>query len=973
MHNATGSPLPKTPTIDQALAIESTEGPLLIIAGPGSGKTSTLVERTIHLIAEKNVAPETILISTFTEKAAKELISRITNRLLELDIRVNINDMYIGTLHSIFLKIIKDNREYSRLPKNLRMLDLFDQTYFIYQNIAQFTNIENSTELLGPHTMSRWQKATRIAELVPKVAEELINPDDLLASPEFKVRLLGQIYKTYEAMLNDLQALDFSHIQVETWRLLNDNPDLLKKLQENIQYLMIDEYQDTNTIQERILLKLLPEDRKNICVVGDDDQSLYRFRGATVRNILEFEKNFQPPFKCQVIKLTTNFRSHPDIIEFYNNWMDLYTWSDGQTTFRFLKTIEPQQKEFPSIPSVFKISATGDPTNWHNTILEFILYLQDHKKLTDINQITFLFRSVKHQSVKELANFFESNGIQVFSPRSDLFFERDEIKLMLGALATMMPNLHENLKWNSTADLDIWNYYRQCSNEFAAAIQSDKTKHGPLLTYVKEKIRLHANLVKSTDYAFSGLFYQLLNFPMFSELLDVDLNGNVFTTRAAYNLGLLSKFLVKFEYLNGITLFTKKNYIPVLRRFFNQYLKFLHDGGIEEYEDFNETVPSGCISFMTIHQAKGLEFPIVFVDSLNAVPRKQFKDLDEILQNDFHKKPPFEPIESTKFFDFYRLYYTAYSRAQNVLILTAAERSGRGKTPSKYFDPVYRELPVWSPELFDIQKLDLDEHKPTNIKNEYSFTSHMLLYENCPRQYKFFKELEFSPIRYGGVLFGLLVHQTIEDIHKSILRGQEQDITDNNIQTWFNINYRNLSRVLNFDLNPAQRDNALKQVINYKNRNQHNWLRIKEAEYDVSLVKDDYILKGTIDLIEGDDHSVDIIDFKAGPPKPDVNDPNDRPELDRHRRQLETYAHIVENRTGLKVNKMFLYYTREEDGNPTIAFDNNPSRIDDTIKSFDATVHEIECKNFDITHLKIDERLCKECDMRFYCKFITFV
>ena len=117
----------------QLEAVTTTEGPVLIIAGPGSGKTFTLVERITYLITEKNISPENILISTFTEKAAKEIITRISNRLSDLDVEVNINDMYIGTLHSICLRILKDNLEYTRLKKNYRTLDQFEQQYFIYQ------------------------------------------------------------------------------------------------------------------------------------------------------------------------------------------------------------------------------------------------------------------------------------------------------------------------------------------------------------------------------------------------------------------------------------------------------------------------------------------------------------------------------------------------------------------------------------------------------------------------------------------------------------------------------------------------------------------------------------------------------------------------------------------------------------------------------------------------------------------------
>ena len=149
---------------------------------------------------------------------------------------------------------------------------------------------------------------------------------------------------------------------------------------------------------------------------------------------------------------------------------------------------------------------------------------------------------------------------------------------------------------------------------------------------------------------------------------------------------------------------------------------------------------------------------------------------------------------------------------------------------------------------------------------------------------------------------------------------------------------------------------------------QGRWHIIKEAEVDVSLVKEDYILKGTIDLIRGENDTVELIDFKSGN-KPDVNaqDPHTRNALDGFRRQLEVYAHLVEERTGHTVSKMHLYFPKEELGSPYITFRKDHSRIDDTIASFDKVVHKIEQKDFDITHIVKSEKQCGNCDMRYYC------
>ncbi len=455
---------------------------------------------------------------------------------------------------------------------------------------------------------------------------------------------------------------------------------------------------------------------------------------------------------------------------------------------------------------------------------------------------------------------------------------------------------------------------------------------------------------------------------MFSEYINVDLNSKKTDLRAAYNISQIIKLLFKFEYLYNITVLTPKIIRKTLQDFFNTYLRFIIEGGLEEYEDFDDTAPSGSVSFMTIHQAKGLEFPIVLVDSLHHLPRKRYDDVEVILQENYYHKEPFEPIEKIKYYDFWRLYYTAFSRPKNLLVLTTHERKGRGRSPSKYFEEIYKNLINWDDHTFNFNNLELDIIRPVNIKKEYSFTSHVLLYENCPLQYKFYKELDFTPIRIGGFLGGSLLHQTIEDINKAALRDEIHTLTDENITSWFNTNYYNLSKSQRSYLHEAQQYSLLAQILRYRDNHTNKWHLIKEVEVDVSLVKENYILKGIIDLIEGENNTVELIDFKSGD-KPDINSttPKTIQVLDQYRRQLEVYAHIVEERTGHVVSKMHLYYPKEESGSPYISFNVNRGNYQETIKNIDDVVSKIETKDYNMTNTQKSEKQCSDCDMRFYC------
>ena len=253
--------------------------------------------------------------------------------------------------------------------------------------------------------------------------------------------------------------------------------------------------------------------------------------------------------------------------------------------------------------------------------------------------------------------------------------------------------------------------------------------------------------------------------------------------------------------------------------------------------------------------------------------------------------------------------------------------------------------------------------KSVNLKNTFSFTSHIAVYETCALQYKFYKELGFMPIRQGAMLFGTLVHETIEDVHRAALRNETEKITKDNITSWFDSNYISLIKTEHGYLAEAQRKAALNQVLRYVERQHGNWSAIQQAEVGVSLVQPDYIIEGKIDLVKGENGTVELVDFKSEK-KPDIEKMRER--LEHYRRQLHIYAYLIEQRTGQKVSKMHLYYTGEENGNPMISFPYTKSAIDGTVAAFDDTVHKILKKDF--KSCSNDPKTCSNCDFRHYCQ-----
>ena len=943
----------------QIEAISTTEGPVLITAGPGTGKTFTLVKRAIYLIKECGVLPENIFIATFTEKAAKELITRITNELAKENISANINEMYVGTFHSLCLRLIKENIEYTHLKRNYRVLDDFDKEYTIFQNIRRFEGSPEIDDLF--QNLGSWRKACAIADYVNNLSEELVDPEKLIRDTNPYISALGKVLIIYRDILTENNLMDFASIQTQAYYLLKDNPEVLTEITTKITHLMVDEYQDTNYIQEQIVF-LLSGNNTNICVVGDDDQGLYRFRGATIRNILEFPSKFKDG-ECRTIPLVINYRSNSDIVDFYNEWMSTTSGANFKfewKNYRYDKKIIPHTKTKIKSRAVVKLDSDNSIENWYEKILLFILKLISSGKVTDYNQIAFLFKSVKHEKVQGLADYLEKMGIKVYSPRSDLFFKREEIKLTLGCLMLMFPKYVIVLEEMGYRFLktEHYSYFRSCIETANKYLSNPEYK--ALLRWIRQKGRYHSSLQGTTDYAYSGLMYQMFEYEPFVSILDTEMDVGVVDIRPVRNLAKMTQIIGKYEYLHRIDVLNSKHLVKDTERLFNLYTRLLFDGGINEYEDDSEYAPSGCVSFLTIHQSKGMEFPIVIVDSLTSTPRRQINDLMVEIEDKYYNRPAFEPYEETKYFDFWRLYYTAFSRAQNLLVLTCNKDK---RTPSKSFRDIYAELPSVESNAFDVNDFTFSEVKDVNIKNTYSFTSHISVYETCALQYKFYKELGFVPVRAAAMLFGTLVHETIEDVHRAALRGEEHLITEDNVRVWFESNYASLSKTEHSFLALPQRQAALNQVFNYVDRQNGNWSAIQQAEVDVSLVKPEYIIEGKIDLIRGDDNTVEIIDFKSEK-KPDMVANRDR--IEHYRRQLHIYAHLVEERTGQKVSKMKLYYTGETDGVPTITFPNTRTAIEGTMAMFDDTVKKIMKKDFH--RCADDAKACVNCDFRFYCK-----
>ena len=924
----------------QRAIIGHLDGPLLVIAGPGSGKTYSIVLRALNLLLLEKAQPRQLVLCTFTQKAAFELRDRMAAAARKVSYAGDLSELNVTTIHGLCNNVLTQHRHRTELGHSFETLDDLTQLLFIFEHFdAIIGPAENDLFLLRWKT--RWTAIEGARGYFDKITEELVDLEQLRHSTDPFLGVIGSAYRRYERTLLDTNRTDFAHLQRLVYDLLGD-PGTADAVTRDLRYVLVDEYQDTNYVQEQLLLKLTEKSR-NLCVVGDEDQSLYRFRGATVRNILEFPQRVSG---CATVKLTTNYRSHRAIVERYDRWMAAADWSNSHgSRFRYDKTIEADAAgAHPDYPSVIAIWGR-DRGDEAARLADLVEFLKRNDVIADFSQVALLLHSVREEHSGPYLAALEAKGIPTYCPRARGYFEIPEVRDLVGCFAVMFGWYGDGRGHVGGAVAELATYVDDAIVQLGRRFGAPHPLAASLQQWTSEIAKLQDG--EALDLRPADYFYHLLALDPFKSAVR---NENT-----ARNLAIFSQLLNVFQTYYHYTVITHRNREFLRFHFFNSFLRLLHDGGINEYEDPDQPFPKAHVQVMTIHQAKGLEFPVVVVGSLStqlSSPKQIDRDLGL-----FYHRPPFEPENRVTLFDRMRLHYVAFSRPQKVLVLTAHE------PPKDHFAPIWQGLPQWpyvQKELLAAQRFEVRERMP--VKQTYSFTGDLRIYETCPRQYQFFREYDFTPSRSAVIFFGLLVHQTIEEIHRIALDGKLDTLDEPRIQGLFDRTFRFLVASDVRPIGDRARDAALAQVLNYFRQNRDEMHRVIQTEVDVSLEKDGYILVGKVDLLLGGDGKLELLDFKTSPR------PKDSPELlAAYERQLCTYAHILERRHGRHVDRLLLYWTsepRKEDALMVLPYE--PKRVEEAGRHFDETVRSIQAREFAVT-TPPDAAICKECDLRMLC------
>ena len=561
---------------EQLRAVETTEGPLLIQAGAGSGKTKTLTHRIAYLIANHKATPYNILAVTFTNKAAKEMRERVAKLLGD-----NSNNRsfmpWMGTFHSICVKLLRQDGDHIGISSNFIIFDEDDRISAIKRASKRLQIDEKAFP------------ARALSSAIGSAKNEMMTPDEYsstASSPTQKTA--AQVYPIYESLLRENKALDFDDLILSTVKLMKTVKEVREKWQNQFSYIMIDEYQDTNSAQYN-LVKLLTSSKKNIAVVGDDWQSVYSWRGADFRNILNFEKDYPG---CAIIKLEQNYRSTKSILEAANAVItknqqrsDKKLWTDSEG----------------GLP--VQIIQVNNERSEGETIIRRIRNSID-SGLRKYQDFAVLYRTnAQSRSIEEA---FVHYGIPYKIVGGTRFYDRKEIRDLI-AYMRLIYQPEDRVSFDRIINLPARGIGAKSVQTFNDWMMSEGLNLSTGLGRVTECKEL-------TEKARTGL----------SELGNViiTLNENIENLTPSSLLDTLIRRIGYMEYLNDKTLMgeSRQENVKELLSVTEEYADLGLSGFLEEISLISDldqaNMSDDSVTLMTLHAAKGLEFPVVFMTGM---------------------------------------------------------------------------------------------------------------------------------------------------------------------------------------------------------------------------------------------------------------------------------------------------------------------------------------------------------------------
>ena len=629
----------------QQKAVLHMDGPLLILAGAGSGKTKVLTTKVAYFV-QNGINPYNILAITFTNKAAKEMKTRIVKMLGK-----DAYDIQISTFHSLGLLFIRENYDKLNLDRNFTILDS-DDSLTVVKRILKDMNLD--PKAYNPRAIRNKISSAKNELMTPNEYEKFVNND--------YEEIIFEVFKRYELKTKSNNSLDFDDLLLMPIKLFRKNPEILKKYQERFRYILVDEYQDTNEAQY-ILIKMLGAKYKNICVVGDIDQSIYGFRGANYRNILNFEKDYP---NAKIIKLEENYRSTSNILGAANDVIknnkkrkekNLWTKKDGGSKIKYHTAFDEKDEADYVVKSIKELIDSGESRE----------------------DIAILYRTNAQSRNMEEAMLKENIPYKVVG--SFYFYNRKEIKDLISYL---------KLIYNSNDDVSLM----RIINVPRRGIGS-KTIENLALKAADLGVSLYEAIDGGKELVFKNLIEEIKKESddiSLTQLVDLILDKSGIRSELESEKTLEAEVrLENLEEFKSITKnFEEENGIISLEDF------LMEISLVSDIEEHKET--SDVVTLMTVHSAKGLEFKHVFLVGMEEeiFPHRNCLDYDDDLEEER------------------RLCYVAITRAKNNLTLVNASRR------RLYGDTTYNKPSRFINEI-DEKYLDIDKKEVKSFNKDDMF------------------------------------------------------------------------------------------------------------------------------------------------------------------------------------------------------------------------------------------------------------
>jgi DNA helicase-2/ATP-dependent DNA helicase PcrA len=913
---------------EQKEAVTHRQGPLLIVAGAGTGKTMVITHRIAWLIAQGLAKPEEILALTFTDKAAGEMEARV-DRLLPYGY-VNLS---VSTFHAFCEKILRAHGVDMGLSRDTKLLNELDTWLLMRAHFDRFAldyyrPLGNSTKYLRAlltHFSRAKDHAVLPEEYLSYVQErradfDRCHGDDLAQAEIARLEELARAYHTYQQILQEQDCFDFGDLLLQTLTLLRRRPQILQRLRDQYRFILVDEFQDTNHTQYE-LVKLLSAPANNLTVVGDDDQAIYKFRGASLANILAFENDFPDAKKVFLIK---NYRSSQIILD------HAYTLISQNNPHRLEARqgagVSKKLVAHGNDPGIIEHLYGATAQDEVQLVMEKIEYLQRQDSTLSFGDIAILVRS--NDSALPFIHALEHKKIPYQFHALRGLYRKPVIVDALAFLRVLdcpfdSVNLYRLLSWP----------LHGLAAETLAFLCQEADKQGKSLFEICRQARLFSDLPSKDVETMEALLQKI---SCFQQVAKTQKASELFVTslREVGYVSFIQSFseaLQKDAYAclqqlyDRIRSFEERSLSSSLHDFlleFSEELKAGEEGALQADPEVGPDV----VHVMSVHASKGLEFPYVFLVHLieqrfptvsrqEAIPLPDALDRDKGVGEDWH-------IEEER-----RLFYVAMTRAKKGLFLCSAEDYGgaRKRKASRFLQELgyASQKPVRVVSASSLFGVDTPSSSPSavfSLPSHFSYTQ-LAAYEACPLQYKYAHLLKIPVPGKASSSFGRTMHETLRLFfaqwieRRACAQGSLFGEVPSSSEAGLPVSLEELLRLYEEqwqdDWYRDEKERATYRAQGKKSL--QSYYKILEQERPTPLHVEQaftyklgpYVLKGRIDRIDTKEGGVEIIDYKTGRPKKEESITREQKE------QLWLYQMAVQEVLGLKPVALTYHYLED--------------------------------------------------------------